>query len=70
MGKEEYQDEESKARSEPIKIFPAKDIQQATNNYDPNLILGSVITTVYKGTLDEREVAIKSKALQCIGPLR
>ncbi|XP_075643684.1 wall-associated receptor kinase 17-like isoform X1 [Castanea sativa] len=46
---------------EPIKIFSAKDIQQATNNYDPNLIIGSVIATVYKGTLDEREVAIKVK---------
>ena len=45
--------------TEPIKIFSAKDIQQATNNYDPNLIIGSVIATVYKGTLDEREVAIK-----------
>ena len=47
--------------TEPIKIFSAKDIQQATNNYDPNLIFGSVIATVYKGTLDEREVAIKVK---------
>uniref|UniRef100_A0A7N2LAT1 Uncharacterized protein n=1 Tax=Quercus lobata TaxID=97700 RepID=A0A7N2LAT1_QUELO len=47
--------------TEPIKIFFAKDIQHATNNYNPNLILGSVIATVYKGTLDEREVAIKVK---------
>uniref|UniRef100_A0A2N9H8Y5 Protein kinase domain-containing protein n=1 Tax=Fagus sylvatica TaxID=28930 RepID=A0A2N9H8Y5_FAGSY len=44
---------------EPIKIFSAKEIQQATNNYDPNLILGSAIAMVYKGTLDDREVAIK-----------
>ena len=46
--------------TETIKIFSAKDIQQATNNYNPNLILGSVIPTVYKGTLDEWEVAIIS----------
>ena len=46
---------------EPVKIFSAKEIQQATNNYDPNLILGSDIATVYKGMLDEREVAIKVK---------
>ena len=45
--------------TDTIKIFSAKDIQQATNNYNPNLILGSVIATVYKGTLDEWEVAIK-----------
>ena len=46
---------------EPIKIFSAKDIQEATNNFDPNLILDVEIATVYKGTLDEREVAIKVK---------
>nr|XP_023908328.1 putative wall-associated receptor kinase-like 13 [Quercus suber] len=46
---------------EPIKIFSAKDIQQATNNFNPNLILGAEIATFYKGTLDEREVAIKVK---------
>ncbi|GMY33224.1 putative wall-associated receptor kinase-like 13, partial [Fagus crenata] len=34
---------------EPIRVFSAKDIQQATNNYDPNLILGSEIVTIYKG---------------------
>ena len=45
--------------TDTIKIF--KDIQQATNNYNPNLIFGSVIATVYKGTLDEWEVAIKVK---------
>ena len=43
------------------RFYSAKDIQHATNNYDPNLILGSVITTTYKGTLDEQEVAIKVK---------
>ena len=47
--------------TEPIKIFSAKEIQQATNNFDPNLILGSDIATIYKGILDEREVAIKVK---------
>ena len=49
---------------EPIRVFSAKDIQQASNNYDPNLILGSEIVTVYKGILDDRQVAIKVK-----GPL-
>uniref|UniRef100_A0A2N9H927 Protein kinase domain-containing protein n=1 Tax=Fagus sylvatica TaxID=28930 RepID=A0A2N9H927_FAGSY len=44
---------------EPIRVFSAKDIQQATNNYDPNLILGSEIVTIYKGILDDRQVAIK-----------
>ena len=44
--------------------FSAKDIQQATNNYDPDLILGTEIATVYKGNLDNRQVAIKVK-----GPL-
>ena len=33
--------------TDTIKIFSAKDIQQATNNYNPNLILGSVIATIY-----------------------
>ena len=56
--------------TEPIKIFSAKDIQQATNNYNPNLILGSVIATVYKGTLDEWEVAIKVKGPPTHCPLR
>uniref|UniRef100_A0A2N9ELD0 Protein kinase domain-containing protein n=1 Tax=Fagus sylvatica TaxID=28930 RepID=A0A2N9ELD0_FAGSY len=49
---------------EPIKVFFAKDIQQASNNYDPNLIRASEIVTVYKGILDDRQVAIKVK-----GPL-
>ena len=30
---------------ETIRVFSAKDIQQATNNYDPNLILGAEIGT-------------------------
>ena len=39
--------------------------RQAANNYDPDLILGAKIGTVYKGKLDERQVANKVK-----GPLR
>ncbi|GMY33226.1 calmodulin-binding receptor-like cytoplasmic kinase 2, partial [Fagus crenata] len=54
---------------EPIKIFSAKEIQQATNNYDPNLILGSAIAMVYKGTLDDREVAIKVKNPLILQPI-
>uniref|UniRef100_A0A2N9I8D1 CCHC-type domain-containing protein n=1 Tax=Fagus sylvatica TaxID=28930 RepID=A0A2N9I8D1_FAGSY len=49
---------------EPIRVFSAKDIQQAQNKYNPNLILSSEIVTVYKGILDDRQVAIKVK-----GPL-
>ena len=49
---------------ETIRVFSAKDILQATNNYDPDLILGTEIATVYKGKLDDRQVAIKVK-----GPL-
>ena len=49
---------------ETIRVFSAKDIQQATNNYDPHLILGTEIATVYKGNLDDKQVAIKVK-----GPL-
>ena len=44
---------------EPIRVFSAKDIQQAQNKYNPNLILNSEIATVYKGILDDRQVAIK-----------
>uniref|UniRef100_A0A2N9FXJ9 Protein kinase domain-containing protein n=1 Tax=Fagus sylvatica TaxID=28930 RepID=A0A2N9FXJ9_FAGSY len=54
---------------EPIKIFSAKEIQQATNNYDPNLILGSAIAMVYKGTLDDREVAIKVRNPTILWPM-
>uniref|UniRef100_A0A7N2R2C7 Protein kinase domain-containing protein n=1 Tax=Quercus lobata TaxID=97700 RepID=A0A7N2R2C7_QUELO len=50
---------------ETIGVFFAKDIRQAENNYDPDLILGAEIGTVYKGKLDDRQVAIKVK-----GPLR
>nr|POF15965.1 putative wall-associated receptor kinase-like 13 [Quercus suber] len=53
---------------EPIKIFSAKDIQQATNNFNPNLILGAEIATFYKGTLDDREVAIKVKGPPALWP--
>ncbi|KAK7847070.1 putative wall-associated receptor kinase-like 13 [Quercus suber] len=53
---------------EPIKIFSAKDIQQATNNFNPNLILGAEIATFYKGTLDDREVAIKVKGPPTLWP--
>ncbi|XP_075644965.1 wall-associated receptor kinase-like 1 [Castanea sativa] len=38
---------------ETIRVFSAKDILQATNNYDPDLILGTEIATVYKGKLDD-----------------
>lgn len=44
-----------------LKVFSIKDIDKATNYYDTDLIVGSVRATVYKGTLDDRIVAIKLK---------
>ncbi|XP_030963342.1 wall-associated receptor kinase-like 8 [Quercus lobata] len=43
---------------ETIGVFFAK-----ANNYDPDLILGAEIGTVYKGKLDDWQVAIKVKGL-------
>ncbi|KAK9692194.1 hypothetical protein RND81_09G247400 [Saponaria officinalis] len=44
-----------------LKILRECEIKEATNNYDPDLILGSFRGgTVYKGTFDDRTVAIKT----------
>lgn len=47
------------SRSELIKIFFAKEICQAMNNFDHSLIVGQVVSTVYRGFIDGRTIAIK-----------
>jgi len=42
-----------------LKIFSAGDMEKATNCFNPDLIVGRVLTTVYKGTVDGRIVATK-----------
>ncbi|XP_056683393.1 wall-associated receptor kinase-like 17 [Spinacia oleracea] len=44
-----------------LKIFSSKDITKATNNYDPDLIVGrNSHHTVYKTTIEDRMVAIQA----------
>lgn len=44
-----------------LKIFSSKDIAKATNNYDPDLIVGiSAYGTVFKTTIDGRMVVVKA----------
>ncbi|KMT14786.1 hypothetical protein BVRB_4g075510 [Beta vulgaris subsp. vulgaris] len=44
-----------------LKIFSSQDIAKATNNYDPDLIVGtSAYGTVYKTTIDDRMVVVKA----------
>lgn len=45
---------------EPIKIYSEEDICCATNGYDPALIIGRLVATVYKRNLEDRVVAIKT----------
>lgn len=47
-------------KGEPLQIFSAKDIKRATNNYESFQILGRIFAIVYKGTLDDWPVAIKT----------
>ncbi|KAL2941575.1 Wall-associated receptor kinase 3 [Bienertia sinuspersici] len=43
---------------EPIKIYSEKDIDRAINGYDPAIIIGRRFTTVYRGDLEGRAVAL------------
>ncbi|XP_022744602.1 wall-associated receptor kinase-like 1 [Durio zibethinus] len=52
--------------SEPLRIFSYKDIRQATNNFDQDLIIGTEIATVYKGIMENGRVAIKVR--EGLGP--
>lgn len=47
-------------RSRQLKIFSIKDMERATNGFDPDLVLGRNLSTVYKATLEDRSVAIKA----------
>ncbi|XP_021734400.1 wall-associated receptor kinase-like 22 [Chenopodium quinoa] len=46
---------------EPIKIYSDEDIYRATNGYHPAQIIGRNIATVYRGNLEDRAVAIKTR---------
>ncbi|KAF5191751.1 Wall-associated receptor kinase-like [Thalictrum thalictroides] len=43
-----------------IKIYTAEELNKATNNYDPSLIHSRIRSTVYKGNLEGRIVAVKT----------
>ncbi|KAK1298364.1 Wall-associated receptor kinase-like 4 [Acorus calamus] len=47
------------ARTNPIRMFSAEELEKATDNYDNRNIIGKGVSYVYKGTLDNRIVAIK-----------
>lgn len=47
-------------KSETLKVFSAKEIRHATKNFDPSLPVGRIVSTVYRGTLDDHTVAIKT----------
>ena len=46
--------------SRQLKFFSIADIERATNCFDPNLIIGQVRSTIYRGFLDDHMVAIKA----------
>ncbi|KAF9599650.1 hypothetical protein IFM89_001596 [Coptis chinensis] len=43
-----------------IRIFTAEELRKATSNYDESLIHSRILSTVYKGNLDGRLVAVKT----------
>ncbi|KAK1264835.1 Wall-associated receptor kinase-like 2 [Acorus gramineus] len=47
------------ARTNPIRMFSSGELEKATNNYDNGNIIGKGISFVYRGTLDNRAVAVK-----------
>ncbi|XP_074318833.1 wall-associated receptor kinase-like 2 [Silene latifolia] len=45
--------------STQLKILSVDEIEKATNNYDPNLVVGRIQSTVFKGVIDDQVVAVK-----------
>ncbi|KAL9248259.1 hypothetical protein vseg_021602 [Gypsophila vaccaria] len=45
--------------SRQLKTLSIDELEKAINNYDQNLVLGSVQSTVYKGVIDDLVVAVK-----------
>ncbi|XP_074318912.1 wall-associated receptor kinase-like 22 [Silene latifolia] len=45
--------------SRQLKILSTVEIENATNNYDPNLVVGNLQSTVFKGLIDDQVVAVK-----------
>ncbi|KAK9715705.1 hypothetical protein RND81_06G183900 [Saponaria officinalis] len=45
--------------SRQLKTLSIDEIETAINDYDPSLVLGIVESTVYKGVMDDRVVAVK-----------
>ncbi|XP_074318835.1 wall-associated receptor kinase-like 4 [Silene latifolia] len=45
--------------STQLKILSVGEIEKATNNYDPKLVLGSIQSTVFKGVIDDQVVVVK-----------
>lgn len=43
-----------------LNVFSNADMKKITNNYDPNIIIGRIRSTVFKGTLEDRIVAVKA----------
>ena len=43
-----------------LKIFSVKDMEKATNCFDPDLVVKNILGTIYKGTLEGRIVAIRA----------
>ncbi|KNA06177.1 hypothetical protein SOVF_183460, partial [Spinacia oleracea] len=53
-----------------LKIFSRNDIEKATNNYDPDLIVGrSAHHTVYKTTIEDRVLAVQAPSKRESNPL-
>lgn len=46
--------------SRQLKIFSVKDMEKATNCFDPDIVIQKILGTIYKGTLEDRIVAIRA----------
>lgn len=54
---------------EPIRIYSEEEINHATSGYDPALIIGRAgVTTVYRGNINDRMVAIKTPRVPNYSP--